>query len=239
MTSPARPFAIYAAGLLAALVCIDASPAAACSPIGYERSGSPRSLQPNEARFLVQKAASVELVVADQRRFLDLPALLGSRLAEAEPSRLSFLRDEIALTQPWVATVTFRVIETLKGSPSAAFDLNAMVTVLPAEDERRRWARDRGGFNDPSTYWLSGAAPLNEAFDLDGCVEPPRVVMGGTYLVFRDVGGRILDATLPFRWRHSRQEFVIQGPVFEEIFGDNDPWLRRVRREAAGARVSP
>ena len=232
------PLAVLAAVCAAA----STSPASACSPLAYSYSGSPPALERNEARVLLDKAVRVDLVIAERSRPLDLQTVFGDVPAGLTPAEALGGEGDIAQWQPWAAVVSFRVLETLKGVPSEpAFDMAASATqdTETARSQRRNWARERRAFDDPSTYWSSDVHMLDETFMISACQEPPHVVVGGTYLIFRGERGNILGPTLPFRWRHSGQVFQIQGPVFEEVFGDDDPWLRRVRREAARLRSAP
>ncbi|NBW06712.1 MAG: hypothetical protein EBR82_01645 [Caulobacteraceae bacterium] len=215
--------------LAAILTAVPAFPAIACSPIGYERSGSPPALERNEARSLLDKAARVDLVIADSSRPFDLDTALLAVPENLNPAQSAAVQPELDVWRARGGIVAFRVLETFKGPPQAGFDMAAAVALdtVTGHAQRAYWAGRRRAFDDPDTYWSSWVDPFDTSRLFDSCWQPIHVVIGGTYLIFRDETGNILGPTLPFRWRHSGQVFQVQGPVFEEVFGGDDPWLRR------------
>lgn len=212
-------------------VAVAAPAALACSPVSYEWSGSPRPVERNVARTMVERATSVHLITAEQGRPFDIARL---QLGEpTTPESRRYLEEERDVMRSWSQTMTFRVQETLKGEPVGQLEMGVFRDGASVED-RRSEARGRGRFSDPSSYWSFDERPLDADFRIGGCLEPLRAVEGASYLIFLDDAGKLLDARLEFRrgnWSGTRR-----GPAFVEVFGDGDPWLSAVRREAARTR---
>jgi hypothetical protein len=207
----------------------------ACSPIGYEHSGSPLPVEHNVAAAMVRRASSVYLVTAESSRPFDVDSLLPSRSATT-PEGYQYQVQEVEGMRPWALLMNFRVLETLKGTPSAELQLGVLREGSPLED-RREWARARGRFLNPAHYWLSDSEPLGLGFMLGGCVEPIRAEIGSNYLIFLDETGQLLDAKLEFRREGRRRATAsVVGPRYAEVFGEDDPWLVAVRREAVRSR---
>ena len=236
MIPPRTTIALITGAVMAMGVFVPA--ADACGALSYENSGSPRLLERNIARVMVERATSIELVVAEAREPLDLEALFAAQLAAASPQARSGLVEEIEIIRPFSSAVTFRVTETLKGPSVGGFRMNAMVGDGSDQASRRRWARSRRDFQNPGGYWLSESLPFDGTFQLGSCWEPPHANVGASYLIFRDESGRILDAELPFAWRQSGTRFNHSGPTFVEVFEPGDLWVRRVRREVMRSQAS-
>lgn len=203
------PLAVLAAILMAA----PAVPAMACSLIGYARSGSPPALERNEARGLLDKAARVDLVIADSSRPLDLDAAVTAVPGNLNPAQLAAVEPELALWRTRGGIVAFRVLETFKGPPQDAFDMAAAVSFDSLTDhvQREHWAGRRGAFDDPDTYWADWVDPLDMNRLFDSCWQPIRVVIGGTYLIFRDEAGNVLGGTCVRGSLRRRRSLVASG----------------------------
>ena len=92
----------------------------------------------------------------------------------------------------------------------------------------------RGDLSRPEDVWWRQVLE----YDHDSGVRCEDTVFaqeGATYLIFLDFEGRPLNGGLQFRDRATGEFTRMRGPSYEEISGDDDPWLVRVRR-AAGRR---
>lgn len=232
-----RPTIALIAGVILAVGALVPA-AVACSPMGYENSGKPRLLERNIAKVMVERATSIELVVAETQEPIDLERLFAAQLESADARLRGYLLQEFESIRPFAATVTFRVAETLKGPNVGGFRMNAFVGDGSDLESRRRWARSRRDFQHPGDYWGTSTFPFDETFQLGSCWEPPHANIGASYLIFRDESGRILDAALPFAWRHSGVRFTLSGPTFAEVFEPGDAWVRRIRREVMRSQSS-
>ena len=224
-------FGLVGAALMAVFLSRP-TPSQACDVIE-----SPRPLDRDIARLMVERATYVELAVAEARQPFDLEALVATRLAAAGPDERRSLSWGLENYRSSAATVTFRVVETLKGPRVDTFQLNMLVGVGADTAARREEARRRRDFRGRDDHWNLNSywrhtGFLDETADiLDSCWEAESAELGAGYLVFRDETGRVLDAELRFAWPRSGDRFTLAGPTFEEVFEPGDPWVRRVRRE--------
>ena len=194
---------------------------------------------------MVEAAAVVEVVAVDSITPWDTKAFFAEERAEALAGRNPRSAAHIAgeydhfervYETNGASTVTFRVVETLKGQSTTLFSIGAFV-VGPEND----------GFGlEELTNQLPATGPLPTAeqlynlnaltdlthFESAGCATPMAVRLDGYYLVFRDAAGELLRDAVPVRSRHQRGQTALDGPNFEAVNETGDVWLESVRAAA-------
>jgi hypothetical protein len=234
----------FASAVTAALVF--SSPAGACSLVPYKASNyriETRAIP----EMMVASAATVDVVIAES---VDRSAVFArfdveeaEQLAQAtsDDERAEIRADFAAFRDQWrrsgAGTVTYRVVERLKGASADTFSLNAFV---PLEDDPDfpQWLLDtitkRGAFLDPKSTWALRQRDLGEWGGLGSCASPLFAVLGLHYLVFRDAEGHLLTDGISLQVKVDGK-FVAStrdGPAYEHILLDGDPWLEAVRAAA-------
>lgn len=206
-------------GLLVAIMTGAAQPTLACSPMYSERV----IVGPRPAARLVAGSTFVDIVVAESA----VPISVADLEWGQAPSESDLAWSQSQLAGMAASTISFRVVERLKGHSPDLFTLEGSLGHF--DPDLARETRELCG-------WFSRADCLDdrvyERFTPDelrnSCFQPLFVSLGQRYLVFRDADGSLTDPLIRVRIRATGEVHRVAGPVFEAIVED-DRWLDAVR----------
>jgi hypothetical protein len=213
----------------------------ACSFRSYAESG--RIIDTgNLARDMVAAATTVDLVEVQGAMMIDPVAFFAEErareVADAPPEWVADVGADYDAYEDsyrrWGAsTITFRILERLKGPPASSFELTGFYVRRTDDLYRSMSSYDLG---EPRVALPTGEdlymRHLVELKDWGGggsCAAPLRAVEGVRYLVFRDADGRLLyDGAPQF---NAPQREVAPGVygVTAEPASEGDAWLEAVR----------
>jgi len=237
---------VILAGALGGAMLIAGS-ASACTLIPYKASNYRIDTRAMPAMMLAS-AATVDVAVAESvDRSISLVALdeeEAAQLANAtsDDERAAIRADLSILRNDWrqsgAGAVTYRVVERLKGASADTFVLNGFVPVeIDPEfpEELRKSIAARGAYLEPRATWAMRIRELTEWGGPGSCAEPVTAVLGVSYLIFRDAEGHLMkDGVSEMDRINGRfQPSTRDGPVYEPVLLEGDPWLEAVRAAAA------
>ncbi|MCF8506037.1 MAG: hypothetical protein K9G59_14090 [Caulobacter sp.] len=229
-----------------------AGQATACSLVPYKESNYRIDTRRMPAMMLAS-AATVDLVVAESvdrsTPAKPLEAEEDAQLAAAtsDAERAEIRADFADYRDQWrrsgAGKVTYRVVDRLKGASPDRFTLNAFMPLeinLDVAADLKRFVAERGAFLRPKDTWVRSVRDLDEWGGLGSCSSPVFAVEGMHYLIFRDANGRLLrDGVAEMVRVGGRFEpSTRDGPVYEAVLPEGDPWLEAVRT-AAGRPGAP
>lgn len=159
-------------------------------------------------------------------------------IAEARPEWVADVREDFDRYEAeyrlfGASTVTFRVIERLKGEGDNGFSFGAFVFQAGHEDYDLGELADQiprtGPLPTGENLYMNHVVDLVDFQGPGSCSAPLVVTEGGRYLIFRDADGRLLRGAVPVTDRRQPPLQAVDGPVFEAVAGDDDIWLAAVR----------
>jgi hypothetical protein len=220
--------------------------AVACSLVPYRASNYRIDTQAIPT-MMVSAATTVDLVVAEtvDRSAMDkrFNTDMANELADAatEEERAEIRSDYEDIRDQWrrsgAGAVTYRVVERLKGDSLDTFVMNAFVP-LEGQDKwepELKWrVAKRGDFRDAKATWAMSTKDIAEWGGLGSCSSPLFATIGAYFLVFRGADGRLLEngVQLERRFDGRFQPSTRDGPVYEPVLLEDDPWLNAVRAAA-------
>jgi len=224
-------------------VLLGLAPAAgiACSFPSYQEAGIVIHAD-RLAERMVEAAATVDLVEVGTIESWDPVAYFASEraeaIAEARPEwvadvQADYNRYEAEYRLFGASTVTFRVIERLKGAGDNGFSFGAFVFQAGHDDYDFGELADQiprtGPLPTGETLYMNHIVDLVDFQGPGSCSAPLVVTEGLRYLIFRDADGRLLRGAVPVTDRRQPPLQAVDGPVFEGVAGEDDIWLSAVR----------
>lgn len=234
-----RPFAIGLVFLTAFPV-----PSEACSFPSYAESGRVIDTR-NLARDMVAAATTVDLVEVESATMIDPVAFFAEEralaIAEARPEwvadvGLDYDAYEDSYRRAGASTITFRILERLKGPPAVSFDLTGFYVRRTDEAYGALSPYDlgepRAALPTGEDLYMRHLVELKDWGGTGSCAAPLKAVEGVSYLIFRDAEGRLLYDGSP-RFNGPRMEVAsgVYG-VTAEPASEGDAWLEAVRSAA-------
>ena len=216
----------------------------ACSFPSYAESGRVIDTR-NLARDMVAAATTVDLVEVESATMIDPVAFFAEeraqQIAEAHPEWVADIRADYDAYEDnyrrWGAsTITFRILERLKGPPPSSFELTGFYVRRLDEFYRVMSSYDlgepRAALPTGEELYMRHLVELKDWGGPGSCAAPLTAVEGVRYLIFRDAEGRLLNDGA-YRSNGPRMEIApgVYGMTAEPA-SEGDLWLEAVRSEA-------
>jgi hypothetical protein len=229
-----------AAGM--ALAAFMPSAALACSTPSYEESGLVIQAD-NLARQMVEAAAVVELVEVDSITPWDTKASFAEERADALANVGPEWTADVSANYDnyehqyrifGASTVTFRVVESLKGAAIFPLSVGAFVIRNGNDSFNLGPLTDRLPADGPSPsaedlYEQYALTDLRHFGGSGSCAAPLVVKPNGRYLVFRDAAGDLMRDAIPAMSSNRSDRAGVDEPNFEAVDQAGDAWLDAVR----------
>ncbi|HEY1224213.1 MAG TPA: hypothetical protein VGE54_03210 [Brevundimonas sp.] len=222
------------------------TPAQACSYVSYAESG--RIIDSTHlADTMVAAAWTVDLVEVESVAFIDPVAYFAEERAGAiADTRPEWVADvnadydayEDSYRRMGAATITYRIVERLKGPAPASFSLTGFYVRQDSEAYGWRSARELGEARATvptgEDLYMRHLVELSDWGGPGSCSAALMALEGVRYLIFRDAEGRLLyDGSLIINRPRPATVVDSYGMTAEPV-SEGDAWLEAVRVAARG-----